>query len=119
MISKLNLKPKRKERRDIEQMYGDVSKLVEIYDVELQSKTTDLNLTIECINIERDIITQLPNPQIKKLKKGQPQLRKIRFSEENSNGRTLPVQILLGISGRYPDYPVAEQTKLAWILSDG
>ena len=30
LISKLNLKPKRNERRDIEQMFGDVSKLVEI-----------------------------------------------------------------------------------------
>ena len=98
MISKLNLKPKRKERRDIEQMFGDVSKLVEIYDVEIQSKTQDFKLTIECINIERDVITQLPNPQITELKKRHPQLRKIKFSEELSKGKFLPVQILLGVS---------------------
>ena len=63
LISKLNLKLKRKERRDIEQMFGDISKLAKIYDVELQSKIKDFNLTIEYINIERDVITQLPNPQ--------------------------------------------------------
>ena len=135
LISKLNLKPKRKERRDIEQMFGDVSKLVEIYEVELQSKSKDFHMTMECINIERDIITQLPNPEIAELKKKQPQLRRIRFSEEDSKdskAKLLPVQILLGVSdynririqsapviGRYPDYPVAEQTKMGWILSGG
>ena len=77
LISKLNLKPKRKERRDIEQMFGDVSKLVEIYDIELQSKAKDFKIKVECINIERDIITQLPNPQIRKLKKVQPKLVQI------------------------------------------
>ena len=113
-------------------MFGDVSKLVEIYDIELQSKAKDFKIKVECINIERDIITQLPNPQIRKLKKVQPKLRRIRFSEEDSKAKLLPVQILLGISdynklriqsapiiGRYPDYPVAEQTKLGWILSGG
>ena len=66
------------------------------------------------------------------MKKKHPQLRRIGFSEENSKAKLLPVQILLGVSdynkirmteapviGRYPDYPVAEQTKLGWILSGG
>ena len=111
---------------------GDISKLVEIYEVELQSKSKDFHMTIECINIERDVITQLPNPEIAKLKKQQPKLKRIKFSEEDSKDKMLPVHILLGLSdynririqsapviGRYPDYPVAEQTKMGWILSGG
>ena len=33
LTSTLNLKPKRKERRSIEQMFGTVDKVVEVYEV--------------------------------------------------------------------------------------
>ena len=40
--------------------------------MELESKINDFKMRKECINIERDEVTTLPNPQIKKLKKQQP-----------------------------------------------
>ena len=39
LISTLNLKPKRKERRSIEQMFGTVDKVVEVYEVMIVSKS--------------------------------------------------------------------------------
>ena len=129
LISTLNLKPKRKERRSIEQMFGTVDKVVEVYEVMIASKSDSFKMKIECINAERDVITHLPNPNIEKLKRAQPRLRKIRFSEEETKDELLPVHILLGVKdynqirlseapiiGEKPDFPVAEQTKLGWIL---
>ena len=76
LTSTLNLKPKRKERRSIEQMFGTVDKVVEVYEVMIVSKSDSFKMKIECINAERDVITHLPNPNIEKLKRAQPRLRK-------------------------------------------
>ena len=132
LISRLQLKPKKKEKRNIEQMFGSVEKIVEVYEITIHSQSQNFSLKIDCINSEREVITQLPNPRIKELKRRQPQFRKIRFSEENSTARFLPVQILLGVAeynrirmaeapviGQRPTFPVAEETKLGWILFGG
>ena len=132
LISFLNLKPKKREKRIIEQMFGTVDKLFEIYEIQLISKTDGSTLKIECINAERGIITELPNPQINEIKRQHPRLRQLVFTEEESRDEYLPVHILLGIAdynrirlpqapiiGKKPTYPVAEQTKLGWILFGG
>ena len=94
------------------------------------SKSDSFKMKIECINAERDVITHLPNPNIEKLKRAQPRLRKIRFSEEETKDKLLPVHILLGVKdyirirlseasiiGEKPDFPVAEQTKVGFSLA--
>ena len=84
-------------------MFGKLEKIVEVYEIIIHSKSQNFNLKIDCINIERKVITQMPNPQIKELKRHQPELRKIRFSEVDSKDRFLPIQILLGVQD-YTEY---------------
>lgn len=134
VITKLNLKPIRREHRNIEQMYGTVRKIVEIYKVTLQSQIDNgFSVEIECINAEKDVLTTLPNPNIKGLKERLPRLRRLSFTEESNKGRNVPIHIILGVGdyqqirtseplifGSQPETdPVAEFTKLGWTLLGG
>ena len=98
LITYLKLRPRRKEKRSIEQMFGTVNKLVEIYDLTITSKINGTSLQIECINAERPLITQLPNPHIKRIKEKQPRMQQLVFTEEESTDEYLPVHILLGVN---------------------
>jgi hypothetical protein len=113
-------------------MFGTVNKLVEIYELKITSKINGTSLQIECINAERPLITQLQNPQIKKIKEKQPRMQQLVFTEEESTDEYLPVHILLGVNdfkrirlqeapviGRHPQDPLAEMTKLGWIMYGG
>eukprot|EP00794_Sanderia_malayensis_P001891 gene1891-2146_t len=134
VITKLNLKPIRREPRNIEQMYGTVRKIVEIYKVTLQSQIDNgFSVEIECINAEKDVLTTLPIPNIKALKERLPRLRRLSFTEESNKGRNVPIHIILGVGdyqqirtseplifGSQPETdPVAEFTKLGWTLFGG
>ena len=69
VLTKLNIKPYRTERRVIEQMYGTVDKQVEIYKVHVESSVIeDFVMELECINAEKPVLTYLPNPKIPNLK---------------------------------------------------
>ena len=69
LITKLNLTPAHKENRCIEQMFGTITKVVEIYRIKIESTVTNgFSLNIRCINGERDVLTYLPNLQFQKLK---------------------------------------------------
>ena len=64
LLTKLNLKPYRTERRVIEQMYGTVDKRVEIYKVNVESNVIEgFGLELHCINAEKPVLTHLPNPK--------------------------------------------------------
>jgi hypothetical protein len=131
VIAKQRLKPVRKERRCIEQMFGTMQRDVEIYNVRIESKAVEgFSLEVKCINAEKDVLTYLPNPNVKKLKQGFPRLRRLRFSEEETKGELIPVHIILGaadyqrvrttappVLGNDPDKdPGAEFTKLGWTM---
>jgi hypothetical protein len=77
-------------------MFGTVDKLVEIYQVEIISKTSGAAFQIDCINAEHPLIMQLPNPQIKRVKEQQLCMRRLVFTEEDSTDEYLPVHLLLG-----------------------
>ena len=63
IITKLSLKPKRREQRCIEQMYGTVTKQVDIYDIHIESTAvTGFHLDVECINAEKETLTPLAKP---------------------------------------------------------
>ena len=131
MIRILNLKPARTETRIIEQMYGCVTRKVEIYTITLFSKEdSDFSMTIECVNAEKDVLTYLPNPKIKKLKKRYPHLQGLHFADEKDTRDQLPIHILLGTK-EYPrirtttspiigpdqeNDPGAEFTVFGWVL---
>ena len=131
VITEQRLKPVRKERRCIEQMFGIMEKNVEIYNVKIESKAFEgFSLDVKCINAEKDVLTYLPNPNVRKLKQGFPRLRRLPFSEEETKGEMMPVHLILGaadyqrirtteppVLGNDPDKdPGAEFTKLGWTM---
>ena len=76
LITALDLQPLRKETRCIEQMFGTVTKMVELYNNKIKSTNGNhFSLDLSCINGERDVLKYLPNPRIKLLKRHQRQLK--------------------------------------------
>ena len=131
LITRLSLKPKRREQRCIEQMYGTVTKRVDIYDIHIESAAVvGFSLDVECINAEKGILTNLPNPNVEDLKRNFGQLRRLPLCDEENSSEQLPVHIILGaadyqrirstrkpILGANPDQdPGAEYTMLGWVL---
>ena len=127
LLTKLKLKPARKENKSIEQLYGTVNKRVEIYNITLESTTVpEFHIKIECANAEKEILTLLPNPMIKEVKEKFAKLRRLKFSDDEGSDELQPVHIILGaadyqrikttepvILGKCPDRdPVAELTML-------
>ena len=132
LLTQLKLKPSRIEKRVIEQMYGTVNRRVEIYKVKITSDVVeDFEMELACINGEKEILTFLPNPRIKSLKKKYDRFRCLSFSDEDAMDDMLPVHLILGTSdfqrirtteplvlGPNPDRdPGAEFTMLGWTLS--
>ena len=97
LLTKLNLKPYRTERRVIEQIYGTVDKQVEIYKVLVESNVIEsFGFELHCINAEKPVLTHLPNPRITELKKANHRIRRLNFSEEALTEDNLPVHVILG-----------------------
>ena len=131
LVTKLSLRPTRKETKCIEQMYGTVTKRVEIYRINVTSNAVEgFSLDVDCINAEKPVLTHLPNPKITELKRKFQRLKRIQFSDEDSSDQQLPVHIIFGaaeyqrirsteqpIVGVNPDTdPGAEFTMLGWML---
>ena len=134
VITKLNLKPIRREQREIKQIYGTMRKIVKIYQVTLDSNVdNNFSLEMECINAEKDILKFLPNPTITVIKVKIPRLRRINFPDEETSSKYVPVHIILGVgayqiirTSELPIFgnkletdPVAENTKLPLTLFGG
>ena len=132
LITALDLQPLCKEIRCIEQMFGTVTKVVELYNIKIKSTTGNhFSLDLNCINGERDLLRYLPNSRIKLLKRHQRQLKQITFGDEETTMNQLPIHIILGVAdyqcirtteppilGNDPgNDPGAEYTMLGWILS--
>ena len=83
VITKLNLRPTRKEQHCIKQIFGTTRRNVKVYSVTIESLAVEgFSLEVECINAEEDVLTHLPNLRIEALKKQQCRLRRLEFSEE-------------------------------------
>ncbi len=134
LTTKLRLRPVRKERRCIEQMYGSITKIVEVYKVTVESTIGNgFKIDLECINAEKAVLTLLPNPNVELVKRKQPRLHQLHISEEKSTGDTLPVHIMLEVAdfqriksseppilGNQPEKdPGADFTMLGWTLHGG
>ncbi|XP_065654578.1 uncharacterized protein LOC136081209 [Hydra vulgaris] len=83
LLTKLKLKPIRKEYKSIEQLYRTVDKRVELYNVTLESITIpEFCIKVECTNAEKEILTFLPNPMIKDVKKQFAKIKRLKFSDD-------------------------------------
>ena len=131
-ITALDLQSLRKETRCMEQMFATVTKMIELYNIKIKSTTGNhFSLDLNGINEERDLLTYLPNPKIKLLKRHQRQLKRIKFGNEETTMKQLLIHIILGVAdyqrirtaeppilGNDPENdPGAEYTILGWILS--
>ena len=131
LVTSLALKPLCQETRCVEQMHGTVTRKVEIYSITIALTAVErFSFDVRCINAEKPILTYLPNPKIKQLKKRYPRLRRLQISDDGSNERQLPVHIILGagdyqrirsteqpIVGKNPDTdPGVEFTMLGWMI---
>ena len=96
LINQLNLKPIRVELRTTDTLYQKVEKRCPIYQLELEAIATEFKMKIEAISIDRKFITQITNPQIRKLKEKQHKIKGIAFLDENKAQRELKVDLLLG-----------------------
>ena len=132
LLTQLGLKPSKVEKRAIEQMYGTITKQVEIYPITVESNVVDgFTIDLNCINGEKEFLTYLPNPRISNLKKRYNRLRRLTFSDEGNQQERLPVHIIFGaadyqriksteppVLGPDPNKdPGAEFTMLGWTLS--
>ena len=132
LLTKLNLKPVRREKKTTEQLYGTIKKNMEIYNVKLLSLMfEDFTMNMECTNAEKDILTYLPSADIKQAKKKNGRLRRLQFTDDNNANGLQPIHIIMGaadyqriktteppILGKNQDKdPGAELTMLGWALT--
>ena len=73
-------------------------------------------MEVECINAEKDVLTHLPNPNIKALKKQCGRFRRLTFTEEATRSDTMPVHVILGAAD-YQRIRTTEPLILGWILT--
>ena len=70
---------------------------MEIYRIHIQSMVLDdFELDIDCINAGKEVLTYLPNPKVKDLKKSSRPLQKLQLCDEETTDRQIPVHIILG-----------------------
>ena len=132
LLTKLNLKRIRKEKKTIEQLYGTIKKNVEICNVKLSSLMfEDFTMNIECTNAEKNILTYLPSADINQAKKRDGRLRRLQFTDDNNANGLQPLHIIMGAADyqriktteppvleKNPDKdPGAELTMLGWTLT--
>ena len=111
-----------------------MKKTIEMYKITINSSVIGwFQLKVDSINAEKNGLTHVQNPKTTKIKNRNPRIIGLRFLEEGETQDLLPVHIMLGVA----DYqrirtnkppvlglntnldPVAEFTKLGWMLCGG
>ena len=134
LITKLGIKPVRREQHCTEQMYGTLMKAVKVYNITIKSSVIEeFRLKVDCINTEKNVLTHVQNQKVIIIKNQNPRIRGLRFLEEGKTQDLLPVQTMLSVANyqriRTNELPVlglntninpvAEFTKLRWMLCGG
>ena len=90
------------------QLYGTVDKRLEIHNVTLELITIpEFWIKVECTNEEKEILTLLPNPMIKDVKKRFAKKRRLKFSDDEGSDKLRPVHVILGAA----DYQQIKNTE--------
>ena len=67
-------------------MYGTVARLVEIYGIKIESIAVEgFSFEVDCINVEKGVLTYLLSPRIEDLKQQFFRLRKWEFGDGESD----------------------------------
>ena len=99
LITKLGIKPVRREQRCIKQMYGTMKKMVEVYNITIKSSIIEgFQLKADCINAEKNVLTHIKNTKITSIKNQNPRIRGLCFLEEGESQDLLPFHIMLGVA---------------------
>ena len=97
LVNKTEVKICTKGTLSIEQLYGTVNKCVEMYNVTLESiPIPEFHIKVECTNVEKEILTFLPNPMSKDVKKQFAKIRRLIFSDDEGSDELQPVHAILG-----------------------
>ena len=107
---------------------NSVFKKTEIYSVEIQDTTYEFKLQTELNKLEKDVLLEITNPNYAEIQHSYQHLRDIAIND-NDPKEILPVHVILGV-GDYakvktherarigqPGEPIAELTKLGWVLT--
>lgn len=99
LISALYLKPVKMERKITEQMYGTITKDVQMYCTTIASQIYgDFIIEVDCINAEKDLI-KLPNSS-REWRRKYKGFRCLKSSDQHFTEQELPTHIIL----RFADY---------------
>ena len=76
-----------------------MEKIVEINKINITLSVVDnFSMVVPWINVEKEVLTYLPNPNIPELKKKNTKLKRIPFANENTTKDYLPVHVILGVA---------------------
>ena len=121
------MKPNRTEQRRIEMLMANTVKTFNIHELEISDDNGTFTLETEVIQVDRDVIMNIPNPQYQDVLKKYSHLKGVKIIDEDTK-KELPVQIILGASDYSriktstgtrvgnPGEPIAEYTRLGWTL---
>ena len=127
LIKKINKKPVRRETKRIETLMHSVVKKTEIYQFEIGDINQEFKIGIEINKLEKEVLLELPNPNYPEIQKSYNHLKDIIINVTDTK-KELLVHVILG-AGDYtkiktqerarvgqPGEPIAELTKLGWVV---
>ena len=131
LLDATKAKPRKREVRRVEMMFGTSTKLFGIYDLKISDTSNKFHIKTEVTRVERGELLSLDNPKYKEIIASNSHLQGISMEDHDEKER-LPVHLIIG-SGDYskiktatkprvgtPGEPVAELTKFGWtIMSPG
>ena len=126
LIDRINKKPIRKQYKRIETM-GSSAKSVLVYSVEIRDNDHEFKFQTEINKLEKSVLFELPNPEYQNLQNSYQHLKDIEINDHDKKVE-FPVQVILGVNDYtkiktqerprvgLPGKPIAELTKLGWII---
>ena len=121
LLTKLNLKPTGIEVKPIKQLQGRFTKNADIYKLQVSSGLfDDFTITLECINMEKDILIYMSNRKISDIRRRYGRLKRLQFFDLDDESEMQPMHIIMGaadhqrINKTESKKQRIKKTKLSW-----